>query len=144
MKFLPFVLLVSASASFAWSESPVLLEYTGLVPVTVDRAVLPLSVAYPGETISGICGVEIRADSYGRGQPIQNFFDAIEIGTDLGDPVFPAVKNDKTILIDLKPSPLQPYGVWFSVKTKSGRTLKQEIERTLGSNRTVVLVPVGC
>lgn len=120
-----------------------LISNVSLTNLAVESNELGLSVSYPGPSISGICGVEIRADNYNRHMPIQKFMDAVDIPSRFEQGINPRVLNSTTIEIDLQHMNLS-YGVWFSVKTKDGSSLKETIKKTLGENRTVVAIATTC
>ncbi|MES2769680.1 MAG: hypothetical protein V4596_11105 [Bdellovibrionota bacterium] len=116
---------------------------TDMISLQTNKSEMSLAVSYPGSDISGVCGVEIRADSYNRHQSIANLLSAIKVVNNMGvDPVV-SIQNEMTILMDLRAAKWG-YGTWFSIHTKNGKSLKEVILETLGENRTVVLVGVSC
>ncbi|WP_409478392.1 hypothetical protein [Pseudobdellovibrio sp. HCB154] len=121
----------------------VLLSNVNTASLQIEDSEIGLSVSYPGPSISGICGVEIRADNDNRHIPIKNFLDAVEIRSRFEQGLKPKDINSTTIDIDLKHLDMG-FGVWFTVKTKDGSSLKEAIERTLGENRTVIALATTC
>jgi hypothetical protein len=99
------------------------------------------SIPYPGPTISGVCSVEIRADSFRRSDSIEKLLGAIEIVNDLGIVPVVSVKNNMTILLDFTAAN-NMYGTWFTIRTKGDESLENAIINTLGQDRKVVLVGV--
>ena len=128
----------------ASQNQDVLLSNVNTANLQVKDSEIGLSVSYPGPSISGICGIEIRSDNYNRDIPIKNFLEAVEMIPRFEQQVLnPKIINAATIDIDLKHLDLG-YGVWFTVKTKDGSSLKETIKRTLGENRTVIAVATTC
>lgn len=127
----------------AAEKQDVLLSNVNTANLQVEESEIGLSVSYPGPSISGICGVEIRADNDNRDIPIKNFLDAVEMPSRFEQGLNPKAINSTTIDIDLKHLDLG-FGVWFTVKTKDGSSLKETIKRTLGENRTVIAVATTC
>lgn len=116
---------------------------TGLINLAVDAPTISLVLPYPGPNISGLCGVEIRADSYNRQKSIKNLLAALSVRKDLGATPIVSLKNNMTVLIDLSAAS-GSYGTWFSIRTKNGDSLSDTIKATLGDSRLVVLVGVRC
>lgn len=139
------IILVSMGYSTvqARANEVVYLSNTDIVSLDLNQSSLEVSVSYPGPSISGICGVEIRADSYGRFEPISNLLNAITIKEYSGITPGITIKNNMTILIDAY-NGQNAYASWFKIETKDGSSLKHTILSTLGESRKVVLVAVGC
>ena len=145
-EFAVATLIILGGSGIIAQAKPLNHELISNVSVTnleVDADEIGLSVSYPGPSISGICGVEIRADNYNRHMPIQKFMDAVEVPSRFEQELHPRVIKSTTIEIDLEYMDLS-YGVWFSVKTKDGSSLKETIKKTLGENRTVVAIATSC
>lgn len=146
MKKIMALLIVSISmVGSAQASVPEVMNIsnTDMINLQTNDSKMSLSVQYPGPEISGVCGVEIRADSYNRHISIAGLLNAIEVVNDLGIAPVVSVQNDMTVLMDLS-SAKWAYGTWFSIHTKNGKSLKEVILETLGENRKVVLVAVGC
>lgn len=138
------VVLGLSHASMAQpTDKTLYISNTDIYDLKLNEVKASFYVPYPGANISGICGLEIRADSYRRNQEIKNFLDAIRvtfwIGTSGEAPV--EVKNDTTLFWSI---PTGGYGYWFEIETKDGKTLKQTIEETLGESRTVLILGSSC
>lgn len=114
-----------------------------MIDLNVESSSLSLALQYPGPNISGLCGVEIRANSQGRDKLIHNLLYGVTITNDLGVNPIISIKNDMTILIDLSEAS-GTYTTQFSIKTFDGVSLKEAIRKTLGENRIVKLVGVTC
>lgn len=139
------VILLSIGYSTVQAETndEIFISNTDIVNLNINESSLAISVSYPGPSISGVCGIEIRADSYGRFQPISNFLNAITIKDYSGATPPITIKNNMTMLIDVYNGE-SAYLVSFKIETKDGSSLKQTILSTLGESRKVVLVGVGC
>jgi hypothetical protein len=129
---------LTSQASDGWID----VENISAESLQVDLAAVSVAVSYPGKEISGICGVEIRADSWGRVDPIEKFVKAVNIASDYND-ICVTVKDAITVDVDL-PHSEGLYMAAFTVKTKNGKSLKEVIRQTLGDNRTVVLIGRSC
>ncbi len=118
------------------------LTNTTIVDLSIEESSVGISIDYPGKEISGICSVEIVADSYGRDIPVENLLERIvlESGPNHGTPAYKVV-SPMVIRIDLGLGGFQDS---FLLKTKNGETLASAIKNSLGSNRTVVLMPRTC
>lgn len=143
-KIILVILICSPQFLFAKTSAPQFdIKNTDRIDLQMDVSSATFGVLYPGSDISGLCGVEIRADSFGREKSIQTFLDSLEVVKTLG--VFPKVSksNDMTITIDLSDA-VDSFGTWFLLKTKSGQTFRDVIVQTLGEGRTVVLIGKTC
>lgn len=139
-------LIILAGSGIIAQAAPkqhVLLSNVNTTSLQVSESEIGLSVSYPGPSISGICGVEIRADNYNRHNHIEKFLDAVEITMRFPADLDVSVVNSTTIDIDLN-SHDGSYGVWFAVKTKDGSSLKETITKTLGENRKVIALASIC
>lgn len=135
------VALAFSIPAFA-ADPTIYLRSTGVVSLSTETPVLSLAVSYPGPSISGICGIEVRATSRGYAADVSVLFAALDFPTDLGVPVSARILNRSTIAVDFGQD--QTYGVWFSVKTKNGNSLKSEIARTIGPDPLVTIVTATC
>lgn len=136
--------VISGSLGVARSIGTQYITNTNTINLSVKQPLIELGLSYPGPQISSLCGVELRADSYGRGtSSMQDFFNAIIIKGTLGIEPVVIVKNRMTIDIDLSAA-IGSYGTWFSIETKDGSSLKDTILETLGTSRTVVIVGTVC
>lgn len=115
----------------------ILLTNVMTIDLQIKESEIGLSVLYPGPSISGICGIEIRADS-----PIENFLNVIEIKS--FDPRIQAkLVNSTTIDIDMSTQDMS-YVADVSIVTKDGSSLGNAIKKTLGENRTVIALATTC
>lgn len=134
-----------AAGSMAHAQSThdetIYISNTDIYNLDLDQKSLSVGVLYPGPNISGICGIEIRADSYGRHKTIKNFLSAIKVKHSNGNDIGVRIVNESTTLFRL---PIGGYGFWFSIETNDGRTLKETIRDTLGNSRTVILLGSSC
>jgi hypothetical protein len=145
-KILMVILLGLAGLPVQASVKQVDVSNTDVINIAVNESSIFASISYPGPTISGICGLEIRADSWNRIRPIKNLLDAVEISAPWENvqPVI-TVENDMTILIDLSSIANEMlYATAIQIKTKDGKSVKDVIQTTLGNDRTVVLVGRTC
>ena len=140
-----FGLLALLSGASAWAgvgAQTIYIDNHSSVDIAVKKSELSFGLPYPGPAISGNCGVELRTGQH-DGLKLQAFLNEIEIVKDLGiDPVV-KVYTSSTILIDLR-SAVDSYGTWFSVKSRSGKSLKSVIASTLGKGVVVKAVAQSC
>jgi hypothetical protein len=111
---------------------------------TETESSLLLVVQYPGK-ISGVCGLEIRADSYNRAIPISGLQSELQLRETFGaKPPILKVQNETTLRMDLQDGGFQTS---IEMKTKSGKALRDVIQESIGAEgitRHVVLVPTSC
>lgn len=142
---LAFITMAFATSSFAHAQSlqneTVYVSNMDVFNLDLDQNSISVNVPYPGPTISGVCGIEIRADSYGRQKAIEDFLSAINITHPSGNGLEIKIINRSTLLFRF---PLGGYAFWFSIETKDGSSLKQTIKDTLGNSRTVILLGSSC
>lgn len=142
------VALVGSTLAYAQSstDDAIYVSNTDIINLDLDKKSVTIAVPYPGTKISGVCGIEIRADSYGRNLAIKNFLDEILITSSFGpdrlNKIKPRILNDMTIFFAIPDN--NAYGFWFSIETKNGSTLNQTIRDTLGDSRNVVLLGSSC
>lgn len=136
-------LLLSLAASQSFAAEDHFLENTSVKTLQNENNEMTVFVSYPGRGISGICDIEIVADSFGRQAPIRNLLNALEIKSAFGSNQDSPVKviSSMTLRIPLRTGGYTDGAV---IRTKDGKSLRENIERTLGSNRTVVLMPRSC
>lgn len=137
------IALVAGSMAHTQSahDETIYVSNTDIYNLGLDQKSLSIGVSYPGPRISAVCGIELRADSYGRHKPIQNLLTAIKVKHSSGHDMNVRIINESTLLFRL---PIGGYGFWFSIETKDGSTLKQAIKDNLGNGRTVVLLGSSC
>lgn len=121
----------------AYAGDPISISNTSVTNIHSDQSSLEVNVYYPGPHFSGLCGIEIRSDSWGRARPISVFLDAIKTSLPT------QLKGTTAAVIDLK-SFDERFMVSFKIETKSGESLNQVIEKTLGRNREIVLLGSTC
>lgn len=127
-----------------FQNQEVYLSNTGVLDlVKVNENEIGIAVTYPGASISGVCALEIRSDSSNRHHSIENFLSAIVIRPRFDFELPVKVINAVTIDIDLS-AQIGSFGVWMNLATKDGSSIASTIKRTLGENRTVVVVPTSC
>lgn len=107
----------------------------------LDNTGLTVRVAYPGLGISGVCAIDMIADSYRRDIPIQKLLEVVEISSLLGDASNAKVVSSTIIRIPLV---LEAFVDLVTLSTKDGSSLKEAINKSLGENRRVVLMPRAC
>ena len=141
MKKLALVTLVllAGLTTQAAGYKDILLSHTRIANLKVNDSKLGLSLGYPGKDFSGICGIEIRSNGGG----IEKLAEAIKVVKRFDQGQVVSVVSNVTIDIDL--SDLNgAYGVWLTLETKDGSTLKQTIDKALGEDRTVIAVTRTC
>ena len=121
----------------AYAADPISISNTSVTDIHSDQSSLEVNVYYPGPHLSGLCGIEVRSDSWGRARPISAFLDAIKTS------IPTQLRGSTAAVIDLK-SFDERFMVSFKIETKSGESLNQVIENTLGKNREVVLLGTSC
>lgn len=136
-------LLVLAQNSFGKSSNGrIYLGNTETADLQSDLAELSVTVAYPMEEITGVCSLDLVADSYNRHYPIEKFLDRVEILN-----FFEQKKQVSTVIsstvirVNLRAA---AYVDGIIVRTKNGSSLKEAIAETLGPNRKVVIMPRSC
>lgn len=135
-------LLVLAQNSFGKSiDDRIYLENTETANLQSDLAELSVSVSYPMEEMSGVCSLDIVADSYNRHHQIEKLLDRVEILNffELGNQVSTVISST-VIRVNLRPS----YVDGIIVRTKNGSSLKEAIAEALGPDRKVVIMPRSC
>lgn len=142
MRLLALLSTLGLSLSAFADSEPLYLVATDTVSLSIPHPELKLAVSYPGPSISGICGIEIRATKNRYSVDITKLFTELEISTDLGIEVSSRVLNLGTIAVDLNQD--QTYGVWFTLRTKSGRSLQSVIARSIGPDARVTIVTTTC
>lgn len=127
----------------ALANDHIRLDNTSSESLSVERNQVAVMVSYPGMNISGICDIEITADSYGRRIPISDLQKELIITEAFAPRGESAVEviSEKTLRIPLRQ---HTYVDGVVITTKDGSTLKETIERTLGPRRTVVVMPRSC
>lgn len=130
----------------AWGiEPPIYLDNTSLASINVDQPYIRVMVSYPGISISGVCSIDIVADSYNRDKPIKNLIEQLEISTPFGKDkpnreaqIISATTARLALIVDtyLDGVLINPRNPWFN--------LRDIIEETLGKNRRVVVIPRSC
>lgn len=137
------MLLTLLTASPALAATRLFLDNTSTLGLQRGESEIEVLVSYPGHTISGVCAIEIVADSYGRVAPIAKLKDALDfVGgfePNEGRPV--ETISDKALRIELRPG---GYLDGVILRTKDGTSLMATIERTLGVTRQVVVMPRSC
>lgn len=140
-----FIAMALAVGSIAHAQSThdetIYVSNTDRHNLGLDQKSLSVGVQYTGANISGVCGIEIRADSNGRHKTIENFLSAIKIKDSNDNDIDVRILNKLTILFRI---PTGKYVYWFSIETKDGSTLKETIKDTLGDPRTVILLGSSC
>jgi hypothetical protein len=122
------------------------LTNTGLIDLSHEAdASLVVLVSYPGSEVSGICGVEIRADSIHRENRVGGLLTALNV-TELQGTTLPIhARNAEVIDIDL---PNGGFTYMLQIRTNDGKPLGETIQTALGGEpndpRAVVLVARSC
>ena len=135
--------LLVGSLAHASTAQSIDISNTSVISLSNQQPSMSFVLAYPGPRISGLCGVEVRADSHGQAKTIGDLLAALDVKNDLGVEPKVILKNDRTILLDLSAA-TGGFGTWFSLHTKDGSALEDTIDKTLGPNRTVILLGVTC
>lgn len=118
---------------------------TTIIDMQSQAASVDFVIHYPGPWISGICGVEIRADSYNRHRPISNLLERLDITSWQGGlGLSPLAENATVLHIPVVPADSSLYLATFRIATRDGGSLAQAIEDALGPGRTVIMVPRYC
>ena len=135
--------LMAAPALARNDHAGIRLTNTTQASFLVDEPGLAVAVDYPGMQISGVCAIEIVADSYRRGNAMHRLLAELEIQNFFGDSKKHGVElvNDTVLRISLI---VNTYVDGVVIVSKDGSTLKQVVERTLGKNRTVIVRPRSC
>jgi hypothetical protein len=125
------------------AEALIFLDNTSVESINVDRSVLTVLVGYPGNDISGICSIDITADSGHRYKTIRNLIEKLSIvGAFDPEEVEVQIVSNKTARIALAPL---GYVDGFTLSPKDEQiTLRELIENTLGENREIVVMPRSC
>lgn len=126
-------------------DSTVYLNNTSIESINIDEPFLRILVSYPGLFVSGVCSIEIVADSYFREKAIRNLVDELNIISAFGSDEAPRrgqIVSDKTVRFNLIRESYVD-GIVIRPKDES-LTLRGLIEKTLGKNRKVVAMPRSC
>lgn len=103
-------------------------------------------VAYPGPNISGVCGLELRADSPNQVISISTLINKLVFKPYMGN--LPLVKVKSDTIIDLNIDDFWGgYGLWFDVATYDGSKISDLVLKELGANTTqreLLLVTKSC
>jgi len=142
MKTLLVFLMITCGAANA-SQLATDISNVELIDLNIESSSINIQLQYPGPMISGLCGVEIRADSHGRHKAIESLLYGVTIANVIGVEPIVSVKNDMTILIDLTEAS-GTYVTQFSIQTFDGVSLKEAIRKTIGEDRIVKLIGVSC
>ena len=150
MKIFPFLLaiLLSANQNLAAADDFIRIDLknTETLNLALPHKNIIVSLAYPGLAISGICYLDIVADSYHRDIPIENLLQKVSVERVNLNPNQPdpdiSIVSSTTIRIHLLE---QSYvdGIKLSVKPGSS-SLQDAISQSLGKRRTVVVMPRAC
>lgn len=141
-RFTTVFLILGLYTSFANAEDiSVRLANTDTSNLQIEQSQLKVVVDYPTPNVSGICGIDIVADSYFRQHSIEKLLDQVNILDFFGkDSARYTVISNTRIRIYLNDS----FVDGTILITKDGRTLKEAIASTLGASRKVVLMPKSC
>jgi hypothetical protein len=132
---------VFALSSSAFAES-ILLDNTSLQSLQLNESSVRVMVSYPGHEISGVCEIEIVADSFNRNIPVERLLNEIEVRSGFGEgAIAPQVVSEMALRIPLMTG---TFTDGITVTTKSGKPLKEVIESVLGKARRVVVLPRSC
>jgi hypothetical protein len=134
-------ILAGSSALAAKPETHYMQDAT-VVDLTKGGSVVKFAISYPGPTLSGLCGMEIRTSHFG-GEKIQELLAAIEVKNDLGTEPVVSVKNGRTIEIDLTAAS-GSYGTWFSIRTRNRKPLGKLIKEILGDDVVAHAIATTC
>ena len=135
------LMLILSQAVFANNILRLSLENTDTANLQIDQAELAVTLAYPMESISGVCSLDIVADSYSRNTEIENLLKQVEIFNFFQHNVIqPLVISNTVLRVNLAPS----YVDGVRIRTKDGQSLKSAIAKTLGVERKVVIMPRSC
>jgi hypothetical protein len=134
-QLLTLLMLTFSTLSFS---QIIFLESTDIQDLNLDQSEIEIGVSYPGAQLSGICGVEMRSESY-----IEDFAKLIKIETAWGiDPVVRRV-HDSILLVDLTEASGR-YLTSFIISTKNGKTLKENINSMSVNRGKIILVTRTC
>lgn len=135
------VLLCSFNAN-AFGPDEVRLRNIDQTTLMISEPSLIATVNYPGASISGVCGLEIIADSYWRGVPMDKLLDQLNVTKIFSEQATDVqVVSSTVIRIGLI---IGTYVDSVSISTKDGRPLDQVIRETLGHQQTLILRPHSC
>lgn len=142
---LSFVLIITGFASAVFAADGLNLNNTNAVNLNISKSSIDVLVSYPGEDSSGVCGLEIRADSLFRNQPISAFIAKL---------VITGVHNRETDVVKVMgptlavvPLRANSYIDGINITTIDGSSLAETIRRTMGKNgekRRVIVVARSC
>jgi hypothetical protein len=134
------------SAARAWTtESAIYLDNTSVENINIDESSLSVLVSYPGKSISGVCSIEIVADSYRRERSIESLIAELDFTNPFGPGEVSSkiqVVSDKVARFALIPE-IHLDGFVLSPRNKT-LTLRELIEQILGKDRKVVVMPRSC
>lgn len=136
-------LAITMGNSIALATVDFEIDNVSLKSINVEESIINVEVSYPGPEISGVCGLEIRLDSYGRFYSIQQFLNEINVGSNfenIDSLMTVKITNSMTIDIDFLNTLMeqQAYLAVIQLKIKDGSTFKQKIKDILGDNEVVI------